>query len=163
MNPPGIYDSDSSGFYFIPTYDPAAPTSTSGPPSRIRAPSWAMRDPGALSPALHRQPSGKRDPAGAPGRSLRGGVGSLYRGDAHADRVLPENSASQGQVLRLSRYRAARIGVDVNLHTGRFSFETRSAISWRRGPRSGSGRGRGGGGGLRSDQKITTWWGSGRS
>src|SRR5439155_3613818 len=31
--------------------------------------------------------------------------------------------AAQGQVLRLSRYRAARIGVDVNLHTGRWSFE----------------------------------------
>jgi len=29
----------------------------------------------------------------------------------------------QGQILRLSRYRAARIGVDVNLHTGRWSFE----------------------------------------
>ncbi len=26
-------------------------------------------------------------------------------------------------MLRLSRYRAARIGVDVNLHTGRWSFE----------------------------------------
>jgi uncharacterized protein (DUF885 family) len=26
-------------------------------------------------------------------------------------------------VLRLSRYRAARIGVDVNLHTGRWTFE----------------------------------------
>src|SRR5712672_90647 len=34
-----------------------------------------------------------------------------------------ENSASQGQVLRLSRYRSARIGVDVNLHTGRWTFE----------------------------------------
>jgi uncharacterized protein (DUF885 family) len=34
-----------------------------------------------------------------------------------------EGSAGQGQILRLSRYRAARIGVDVNLHTGRFSFE----------------------------------------
>jgi uncharacterized protein (DUF885 family) len=37
--------------------------------------------------------------------------------------LYPENSAAQGQVLRLSRYRAARIGVDVNLHTGRWSFE----------------------------------------
>jgi uncharacterized protein (DUF885 family) len=34
-----------------------------------------------------------------------------------------ENSAAHGQVLRLSRYRAARIGVDVNLHCGRWSFE----------------------------------------
>jgi uncharacterized protein (DUF885 family) len=37
--------------------------------------------------------------------------------------LYPDNSAAQGQVLRLSRYRAARIGVDVNLHTGRWSFE----------------------------------------
>ena len=34
-----------------------------------------------------------------------------------------DNSPGQGQVLRLARYRAARIGVDVNLHTGRWSFE----------------------------------------
>jgi uncharacterized protein (DUF885 family) len=34
-----------------------------------------------------------------------------------------ENSPGQGQILRLARYRAARIGVDVNLHTGRWSFE----------------------------------------
>src|SRR5438270_6981905 len=37
--------------------------------------------------------------------------------------LYPLNSASQGQVLRLARYRAAGIGVDVNLHTGRWSFE----------------------------------------
>jgi uncharacterized protein (DUF885 family) len=33
------------------------------------------------------------------------------------------DSAAAAQVLRLSRYRAARIGVDVNLHTGRWSFD----------------------------------------
>jgi uncharacterized protein (DUF885 family) len=37
--------------------------------------------------------------------------------------LYPENSASVGQILRLSRYRSARIGVDVNLHTGRWTFE----------------------------------------
>jgi uncharacterized protein (DUF885 family) len=37
--------------------------------------------------------------------------------------LYPENSAAQGQILRLSRYRAARIGVDVNLHTGKWTFE----------------------------------------
>src|SRR6202011_3586349 len=37
--------------------------------------------------------------------------------------LYPDNSAAQGQVLRLSRYRAARIAVDVNLHTGRWTFE----------------------------------------
>ena len=37
--------------------------------------------------------------------------------------LYPEGSAAQAQILRLSRYRAARIGVDVNLHTGRWTFE----------------------------------------
>ena len=37
--------------------------------------------------------------------------------------LYPENSAAQGQILRLSRYRSARIGVDVNLHTGQWTFE----------------------------------------
>ena len=37
--------------------------------------------------------------------------------------LYPENSPAQGQIFRLSRYRGARIGVDVNLHTGRWSFE----------------------------------------
>ena len=38
------------------------------------------------------------------------------------DSIRP-NSAAEGQVLRLSRYRSARVGVDVNLHTGRFTFD----------------------------------------
>src|ERR1051326_6452420 len=33
-----------------------------------------------------------------------------------------QNSAGQAQILRLARYRAARIGVDVNLQTGRWTF-----------------------------------------
>ena len=37
--------------------------------------------------------------------------------------LYPSNSAAEGQVLRLSRYRAARIGVDVNLHTGKWTFD----------------------------------------
>jgi uncharacterized protein (DUF885 family) len=37
--------------------------------------------------------------------------------------LYPPESAGAGQVLRLSRYRAARIGVDVNLHTGRWTFD----------------------------------------
>ena len=34
-----------------------------------------------------------------------------------------DDSVAQAQILRLSRYRAARIGVDVNLHTGKWTFE----------------------------------------
>jgi uncharacterized protein (DUF885 family) len=37
--------------------------------------------------------------------------------------LYPDNSVAQGQILRLSRYRSARIGVDVNLHTGKWTFE----------------------------------------
>ena len=37
--------------------------------------------------------------------------------------LYPDESAAEGQVLRLSRYRSARINVDVNLHTGRWNFE----------------------------------------
>jgi uncharacterized protein (DUF885 family) len=37
--------------------------------------------------------------------------------------LYPDNSAAQAQILRLSRYRSARIGVDVNLHTGKWTFE----------------------------------------
>ena len=37
--------------------------------------------------------------------------------------LYPDNSAAQAQILRLSRYRAARIGVDVNLHTGKWTFD----------------------------------------
>jgi uncharacterized protein (DUF885 family) len=36
--------------------------------------------------------------------------------------LYPQNSAGAAQILRLARYRAARIGVDVNLHTGRWTF-----------------------------------------
>ena len=37
--------------------------------------------------------------------------------------LYPVDSATAGQVLRLARYRAARIGVDVNLHTGKWTFD----------------------------------------
>jgi uncharacterized protein (DUF885 family) len=37
--------------------------------------------------------------------------------------LYPQDSAAQGQILRLSRYRSARIGADVNLHTGHWNFE----------------------------------------
>ena len=56
-------------------------------------------------------------------RRLRRRLGALWRGDADAHRPLSGQLAAQGQILRLSRYRAARIGVDVNLHTGRWTFE----------------------------------------
>lgn len=124
MNPPGVYDPDPVGFFYIPTYDPKSGN------FYIRA---AIEDP---RPILGHE--------GIPGHFLQISIANHVASEIrrqHQDSVFaegwalyteemltreglyPENSAAQGQVLRLSRYRAARIGVDVNLHTGRWSFE----------------------------------------
>jgi len=124
MNPPGVYDKDDSGFYFIPTYNPASKN------FYIRA---AIEDP---RPILGHE--------GIPGHFLQLSIANHVNNEIrrqHGDGIFvegwalyteemlmrtglyPNNSASQGQILRLSRYRAARIGVDVNLHTGRWTFE----------------------------------------
>jgi uncharacterized protein (DUF885 family) len=124
MNPPGVYDKDDSGFYFIPTYNPNSKN------FYIRA---AIEDP---RPILGHE--------GIPGHFLQLSIANHLTNEIrrqHGDGIFiegwalygeemlmrtglyPVNSASQGQVLRLSRYRSARIGVDVNLHTGKWTFE----------------------------------------
>ena len=124
MNAPGVYDQDASGFYFIPTYNPQSRN------FYIRA---AIEDP---RPILGHE--------GIPGHFLQLSIANHLTDEIrrqHSDNIFiegwalygeemlmrtglyPVNSASQGQVLRLARYRAARIGVDVNLHTGRWTFE----------------------------------------
>ena len=124
MNPPGVYDKDDSGFYFIPTYNPQSKN------FYIRA---AIEDP---RPILGHE--------GIPGHFLQLSIANHLKNEIrrqHGDGIIiegwalygeemlmrtglyPINSASQGQVLRLSRYRSARIGVDVNLHTGRWTFD----------------------------------------
>jgi uncharacterized protein (DUF885 family) len=124
MNPPGRYDRDPAGFYYIPTYNP-----TSGN-FYIRA---AIEDP---RPILGHE--------GIPGHFLQISIANHLPDEIrrqHDDTVFvegwalydeemlyreglyPHGSAAEGQVLRLGRYRAARIGVDVNLQTGRWSFE----------------------------------------
>src|SRR5213596_1470129 len=124
MNPPGVYDKDPTGFFFIPTYNPESKN------FYIRA---AIEDP---RPILGHE--------GIPGHflqlSIANHVGDEIRreqGDAvfaegwalYGEEMLmrtglyPPDSAAAAQILRLSRYRAARIGVDVNLHTGRWTFE----------------------------------------
>jgi uncharacterized protein (DUF885 family) len=124
MNPPGRYETDPSGFFFIPTYDPASRN------FYIRA---AIEDP---RPILGHE--------GIPGHFLQISIANALKNEIrreHQDGVLvegwalyteemlmrrglyAEGSAARGQILRLSRYRAARVGVDVNLHTGRWSFE----------------------------------------
>jgi uncharacterized protein (DUF885 family) len=124
MNPPGLYDEDPSGFFFIPTYNPKSGN------FYIRA---AIEDPRPIlgheaipghflqiSIANHLEDEVRRqhgDSVFVEGWALYGEEMLVREG------LYPDNSAPQGQVLRLSRYRAARIGVDVNLHTGRWSFE----------------------------------------
>ena len=124
MNPPGVYDKDSTGFFFIPTYNPESKN------FYIRA---AIEDP---RPILGHE--------GIPGHFLQLSIANHLNDEIrrqHEDTVFiegwalygeemlmrtglyPNNSPAQGQILRLSRYRAARIGVDVNFHTGRWSFE----------------------------------------
>jgi uncharacterized protein (DUF885 family) len=124
MNAPGVYDKDNSGFYFIPTYNPASKN------FYIRA---AIEDP---RPILGHE--------GVPGHFLQLSIANQVSNEIrrqHFDGILiegwalyteemlmrtgfyPDNSAAQGQILRLSRYRAARIGVDVNLHTGKWTFD----------------------------------------
>lgn len=124
MNPPGIYDADPTGFYFIPTYNPKSGN------FYIRA---AIEDP---RPLLGHE--------GIPGHFLQLSIANHLTNEIrrqHSDNTMvegwalyneemlmreglyPDQSPSQGQVLRLSRYRAARIGVDVNLQTGRWSFD----------------------------------------
>ncbi len=124
MNPPGVYDPDNGGFYFIPTYNPQSRN------FYIRA---AIEDP---RPILGHE--------GIPGHFLQISIANHLENEIrrhHGDNVFsegwalygeemllreglyPVDSASMGQVLRLSRYRSARIGVDVNLHTGKWSFE----------------------------------------
>jgi uncharacterized protein (DUF885 family) len=124
MNPPGVYDKDPSGFYFIPTYNPRSKN------FYIRA---AIEEP---RPILGHE--------GIPGHFLQLSIAN-HLGDEirrqHEDAVFvegwalygeemlartglyPNNSPGYGQVLRLARYRAARIGADVNLHTGKWTFE----------------------------------------
>ncbi|MEY2479822.1 MAG: hypothetical protein QOI04_749 [Verrucomicrobiota bacterium] len=124
MNPPGVYDKDPVGFYFIPTYDSQSKN------FYIRA---AIEDP---RPILGHE--------GIPGHFLQLSIANHLTDEIrrqHQDGVFvegwalygeemlmrtglyPNNSAAQGQILRLSRYRSARIGVDVNLHTGKWTFE----------------------------------------
>jgi uncharacterized protein (DUF885 family) len=124
MNPPGVYDKDPTGFFFIPTYNPESKN------FYIRA---AIEDP---RPILGHE--------GIPGHFLQLSIANHLNDEIrrqHEDSVFvegwalygeemlmrtglyPNNSPAQGQILRLSRYRAARVGVDVNLHTGRWSFE----------------------------------------
>ncbi len=124
MNPPGVYDQDPTGFYFIPTYnrdsknfyiraaieDPRPILGHEGIPGHFLQLSIANH----LNDEIRRQ---HQDNIFVEGWALYGEEMQMRAG------LYPAGSASEGQVLRLSRYRSARIGVDVNLHTGKWTFE----------------------------------------
>jgi uncharacterized protein (DUF885 family) len=124
MNPPGVYDKDPAGFFFIPTYnaqsknfyiraaieDPRPILGHEGIPGHFMQLSIANH----LTDEIRRQHG---DGVFVEGWALYGEEMLMRTG------LYPENSASQGQILRLSRYRSARIGVDVNLHTGKWTFD----------------------------------------
>jgi uncharacterized protein (DUF885 family) len=124
MNPPGLYDKDPTGFYFIPTYNPQSKN------FYIRA---AIEDPRPILghegiPGHFLQLSIAKNVPDEIRRQNDNGVfveGWALYGEEMLMRtgLYPDNSAAQGQILRLSRYRAARIGVDVNLQTGKWTFE----------------------------------------
>ncbi len=124
MNPPGMYDDDPSGFYFIPTYRPDSPN------FYIRA---AIEEP---RPILAHE--------GIPGhflqisraRKLSNKIRSHHHDGVFVEGwalyteemllrtgLYQEHSAGHGQVLRLGRYRAARVEIDAELHRGHLSFE----------------------------------------
>ena len=124
MNPPGVYDRDNTGFYLLPAYSPDSKN------FYIRA---AIEEP---RPILGHE--------GIPGHFLQISIANHLEDEIrrhHEDGVFIEgwalyteemllrrgfyapDSAAEGQILRLSRYRAARVGVDVNLHTGRWTFD----------------------------------------
>src|SRR2546423_6041806 len=124
MNPPGVYDKDPMGFFFIPTYNPEAKN------FYIRA---AIEDPrpilghegipghfmqlsiaNHLSDEIRRQ---NQDNVFVEGWALYGEEMLMRTG------LYPNNSPAQGQILRLSRYHGARIGVDVSLRTCNCTFE----------------------------------------
>src|SRR5260370_1386663 len=123
MNPPRVYDKDPAGFFFIPTYNPQSKN------FYIRA---AVEDPRPIP--LHE---------GIPGHFLQLSIANHLSDEIrrqHEDGVFvegwalygeemlmrtglyPNNSPAQGQILRLSRYRSARIGGDANLLTGPWGF-----------------------------------------
>ena len=124
MNPPGVYDKDPVGFFFIPTYNPKSKN------FYLRA---AIEDPRPILghegiPGHFVQLSIANHLPNEIRRQNQNGVfveGWALYGEEMLMRtgLYPEGSAAQGQILRLSRYRAARIGVDVNLHTGKWTFE----------------------------------------
>jgi len=123
MNPPGVFDKDPGGFYFVPDYDPH---NTSFFAAQARQ---------AVMPVLAHE--------GIPGHFMQfsiayhnpdyirhiAGDGVFAEGWAfYGEEMLMRNGlydnepASRKAVIHLLRHRATRIGVDVGLATGEMSL-----------------------------------------
>jgi uncharacterized protein (DUF885 family) len=119
MNPPGLFDSDPEGFYFVPAYDPNNPSffaaqarqsvlpllGHEGIPGHFLQFTYAYHNPDYIR-HVH------QDGVFAEGWAFYGEE-MLMRTGLYAN-----NPAARKQVIRLMRYRATRIGVDVGLATG---------------------------------------------
>ena len=130
MNAPGVFDTDPSGFYFIPPWHPNSANfyiraalsnplpilGHEGIPGHFLQLSIANHNPDEIR-RMH------QDGVFIEGWALyteelmlRTG---LYDAPGEPD---PQAEAGKAQVLRLMRYRAARIPVDVRLATGEWTF-----------------------------------------
>jgi uncharacterized protein (DUF885 family) len=119
MNPPGLFDSDPEGFYFVPAYDPHNPSffaaqarqsvipllGHEGIPGHFLQFTYAYHNPDYIR-HVH------QDGVFAEGWAFYGEEMLMRTG------LYQNNPAARKQVIRLMRYRATRIGVDVGLATG---------------------------------------------
>jgi len=126
MNAPGVFDTDPSGFYFLPEFDPASGNfymraalsnplpilGHEGIPGHFLQISIANHIPSEIR-RLH------QDGVFVEGWALYGEE-MLMRTGLYDDS--PAGQVGRAQVLRLMRYRAARVPVDVKLATGEWTF-----------------------------------------
>lgn len=119
MNPPGMFDRDPEGFYFVPDYDPHNPSffaaqaresvlpllGHEGIPGHFLQFTYAYHNPDYIR-HVH------QDGVFAEGWAFYGEEMLMRTG------LYEHNPAARKQVIRLMRYRATRIGVDVGLATG---------------------------------------------
>jgi uncharacterized protein (DUF885 family) len=119
MNPPGMFDKDPEGFYFVPDFDPhntsffAAQARQSvlpvlgheGIPGHFLQFTYAYHNPDYI-----RHVNG--DGVFAEGWAFYGEEMLMRNG------LYDNDAAARKQVIHLMRHRATRVGVDVGLHTG---------------------------------------------
>jgi uncharacterized protein (DUF885 family) len=119
MNPPGMFDSDHEGFYFVPDYDPSNTSffaaqarqavmpvlGHEGIPGHFLQFTYAYHNPDYIR---HIQ----QDEVFAEGWAFYGEEMLLRNG------LYDDDPASRKAVIHLMRHRATRVGVDIGLATG---------------------------------------------